>query len=329
MRSGATDAEVEMDLPGDELLGGSDLAGTRAISIGARPGEVWPWIAQLGQGRGGFYSYDFLENLIGCDIHSAEDIVPEWQQVEVGSQLRLHPDIPLTVSIVEPGRALVLRGGVPIGKTAPPYDFTWAFVVRGDVDGSTRLVVRERYRYLRRWAPFVVEPTQLVSFVMSRGMLRGIRRRAERTAHDVDEARRHPGVMRAWIIAWIGGAGIGVANGVARELTYGKRLSEPAASRLSALSAVTAFAGYFRVLNQRWPLGDRRDSLRVGCVWLALTVCFECVLGRLLARKSWREIGAEYDLAKGRLWPLVLAWIALGPEVMRRAARPRHDRFRN
>lgn len=320
MRWGATDAEVEKDLPGDELIGKADLTSTRAISIRAEPGEVWPWIAQLGQGRGGFYSYDFLENLIGCDIHSAENLVPEWQYVEIGSQLRLHPDIPLRVSIVQPGRALVLRGGVPIGKSPPPYDFTWAFVVRADADGSTRLVVRERYTYLRRWAPSVVGPTQLVSFVMSRGMLRGIKRRAENTGQDLDEIVRRPNPMRAWVIAWIGGAGIGIANGVARELTYGKCLRKSKASRLSAVTAVTAFAVYFRVLNRRWPLGARRDSLSVGCIWLALTVCFECGLGRLVARKSWREIGAEYDLAKGRLWPLVLAWIVLGPEVMRRAA---------
>jgi hypothetical protein len=161
-------------------MGKADLVATRAISIRAGTNEVWAWIAQLGQGRGGFYSYDFIENLVGCDIHSADEIVPEWQHIEVGSQFRLHPDVPLTVGIVDPGRALVVRGGVPMGKNAPPYDFVWAFVVRPGAGGATRLVVRERYAYLRRWAPFVVEPTQLISFVMSRRMLRGIRERAER-----------------------------------------------------------------------------------------------------------------------------------------------------
>jgi hypothetical protein len=81
---------------------------------------------------------------------------------------------------VEPGRALVLRGGVPIGRTPPPYDFTWAFVLRDQADGSTRLVVRERYGYLRQWAWLLVEPVELISFVMSRRMLRGIAARAER-----------------------------------------------------------------------------------------------------------------------------------------------------
>jgi hypothetical protein len=81
---------------------------------------------------------------------------------------------------VEPRRALVLRGGVPIGRTPPPYDFTWAFVLRDQADGSTRLVVRERYGYLRQWAWLLVEPVELISFVMSRRMLRGIAARAER-----------------------------------------------------------------------------------------------------------------------------------------------------
>ncbi len=75
--------------------------------------------------------------------------------------------------------ALVLRGGVPMGTVPPPYDFTWAFVVREQPDGTTRLLVRERYGYTRRWAPLLVEPVAVVAFVMTQRMLRGIRDRAE------------------------------------------------------------------------------------------------------------------------------------------------------
>jgi hypothetical protein len=142
--------------------------------------QVWPWIAQLGQGRGGFYSYDALENLVGCDIHSADRVVPEWQDLKVGDQVHLHPEVELGVAVVEPCRALVLRGGVPMGAVPPPYDFTWAFVVGEQPDGTTRLLVRERYTYTQRWAPFLVEPVAVVAFVMSQRMLRGIRDRAER-----------------------------------------------------------------------------------------------------------------------------------------------------
>jgi hypothetical protein len=156
------------------------LMPTRAVTVRAAAADVWPWIAQLGQGRGGFYSYDVLENLIGCDIHSADQIVSEWQAIDLGAELKLHPAVGLIVVGAEPGRALVLRGGIPMGKTPPPYDFTWAFVLGEEPGGTTRLVVRERYVYSRWWASFVVEPAELISFVMSQRMLRGIRERAER-----------------------------------------------------------------------------------------------------------------------------------------------------
>ena len=127
---GATDSESEWPLPGDGLIANAHLIATRAITVRASAERVWPWIAQLGQGRGGFYSYDVLENLLGCDIHSADRIVSERQHVEVGSEVRLAPEVRLAVAAVEPGRSLVLRGGVAIGKVAPPYDFTWEFALR-------------------------------------------------------------------------------------------------------------------------------------------------------------------------------------------------------
>jgi hypothetical protein len=181
LRWGATDQESEGPLAGDDLIANPDLTATRAITVGTSADQVWPWIAQLGQGRGGFYSYDFLENLVGCDIHSADRILAESQDVGVGDQVKLHPEVGLAVAALERGRSLVLRGGVPIGNTSPPYDFTWAFVLRKQPDGTTRLLVRERYAYTRRWAPFLVEPVTVVSFVMSHKMLRGIRDRAART----------------------------------------------------------------------------------------------------------------------------------------------------
>ena len=179
---GATDSERDGPRSGDELIANADITATRAITVRASADRVWPWIAQLGQGRGGFYSYDVLENLVGCDIHSADRIVPEWQHVEVGDEIGLAPELRLVVASVEPGRSLVLRGGVPIGAMAPPYDFTWEFALRDAGEGRTRVLVRERYAYTRTWAWLLVEPTQVVSFVMSQKMLRGIRDRAERPA---------------------------------------------------------------------------------------------------------------------------------------------------
>jgi hypothetical protein len=179
---GATDQESRGPLPGDDLIGRADLTATRAITIHASADRVWPWIAQLGQGRGGFYSYDFLENLARCDIHSTDRIVPEWQDVAVGDEVRLAPEVGLDVALLERGRSLVLRGGVPVGKVGPPYDFTWTFALRDQPNETTRLLVRERYAYRRPWARLIVQPTEALSFVMSQKMLRGIRDRAERTA---------------------------------------------------------------------------------------------------------------------------------------------------
>ena len=126
LRWGATDEEVSLVLPGDELVPHADLRVTRAVTVDAAVAGVWPWIAQLGQGRGGFYSYDFLENLVGCDIHSADRIVAEWQSIEVGDEVNLYPGGGLVVAGMKAGRALVLRGGMPMARTPSPYDFTWA-----------------------------------------------------------------------------------------------------------------------------------------------------------------------------------------------------------
>ncbi len=188
LRWGATDPERSMSLPGDDLTPGAGLIATRAVTVEAPAAQVWPWIAQLGQGRGGFYTYDVLENLVGCDMHSADRIVPEWQTLEMGDQVKLHPDVPLEVVLLKPGEALVLRGGVPMGESAPPYDFTWAFVLGEQPDGTTRLLVRERYAYTKGWAPLLVEPVEAISFLMSQKMLRGIRDRAEAAASEIAPA---------------------------------------------------------------------------------------------------------------------------------------------
>jgi hypothetical protein len=189
LRWGATAEEVARVMPGDDFLPDPDLTATRGVTVRRRPANVWPWLAQLGQGRGGFYSYDVLENVVGCDIHSVSRVVPEWQEIRVGDQVRLHPEVGLAVVMADPGHALVLRGGVPMGRTQPPYDFIWTFALQGRSDGTTRLLVRERYRYTRWWAPLLVEPVEMISFVMSLKMMGGIRDRAERWSNAAEQQR--------------------------------------------------------------------------------------------------------------------------------------------
>ena len=124
-------------------------------------------------------------------------------------------------------------------------------------------------------------------------------------------------VRSRWIAAWGGGALIGVANGVLREATFAKLLGERAAHAASGATAVLAFGGYFSALERRWPIATTPEALRIGGSWLAMTVAFEFGFGRTVAKQSWHELLDDYNLAEGRTWPLVLAWIALGPAAVR------------
>lgn len=106
--------------PRDDLIPIPDLLATRAITVPAAADQVWPWIVQLGQGRGGFYSYDVLENLVGCDIHSADRVVAQWQDLKVGDHVKLHPEVGLTVALVEPGRRWSCAVACPWAQRRPP-----------------------------------------------------------------------------------------------------------------------------------------------------------------------------------------------------------------
>lgn len=180
---GATDVEVRGTLPGDDLLREPASEVTHAITIDAPVEDVWPWLVQIGQGRGGFYSYDVLENLVGADIHNADRIVPEYQELEAGDTVRLAPeDYPVQIPesapevvFFDPERAVVLQ---PPGESPR---WTWAFVVHPMNDGTTRFVGRMRSHGKRtvrgRMADYLFwEPAH---FVMERKMLLGVKNRAE------------------------------------------------------------------------------------------------------------------------------------------------------
>jgi hypothetical protein len=186
MRWGATGEEVRSALPGDELIPNAVYEYTRAITIAAPVEHVWSWLIQIGQDRGGFYSYDWLENLIGCDIHSVDRIVPELQELKVGDTVRMmsierYPAGPsFAVVDLEPNHYLVMQGqGANPHEPAPnEYAATWAFVVRPIDEHHTRLLVRARAHSDPAWvsALFQVEPA---AFIMERAMLKGIKQRAE------------------------------------------------------------------------------------------------------------------------------------------------------
>ena len=175
---GAIEEELIMKLPGDEIVPRPRGGYTQAISVRAPADEVWPWIAQVGQGKGGFYSYELLENLVGCNIHNANRIIPEYQDVKVGDAIVMHPKAPvIPVLTVEPDKALV-GGGAQDEENAN----VWIFYLM-QKDGSTRLVSRWTYQYkpvfLNRIIYWFLEP---IAAVMQRKMLLTMKKLAESNA---------------------------------------------------------------------------------------------------------------------------------------------------
>ena len=185
---GATDAEVNRSFPGDDIIAKPKWQYTQAITIGAPAEKVWPWLVQIGQGRGGFYSYQALENLVGCDIHNAERIIPEFQHLEPGNSVLLHPKVPFPVALVDPAHAIVLHydtrtGLTPIPGTKPVdfFESTWLFFLDARDDKTTRLISRFRIDYspgVRNKVSYgyFVEP---ISSTMQKKMLGGIKERVE------------------------------------------------------------------------------------------------------------------------------------------------------
>jgi hypothetical protein len=171
---GATADEAARPLPGDDLLDGADIVATRAIGIEAPPSAIWPWLVQMGPGRAGAYTYDWIENLFGLKMHSAEQIHAEWQNLKVGDVLRSREDRPgMRVEILDPERTLSNR--------SEAGDWVWTFVLVPE-DGTTRLISRNRIALKgaaagQRLGSLVMEPGSLI---MERKMLLGIKRRAER-----------------------------------------------------------------------------------------------------------------------------------------------------
>jgi hypothetical protein len=175
---GATADEVSGQMPGDDLMPSPDLISTRAITVEAPPSAIWPWLVQMGSGRGGAYTYDWIENLFGLGMHSANEILPQFQDLKVGDVLPLgSEDAPrMRVEVVDPERALVVRSS--------DGNWVWAFGLYPE-GKHTRLVSRNGIKMpagsaLARvgWV-FVMEPGSLV---MERKMLLGIKHRAERLA---------------------------------------------------------------------------------------------------------------------------------------------------
>ena len=195
LRWGATDSECLQQFPGDELTAHRAAQATRAITIHASAAQVWPWIVQIGQDRGGFYSYTWLENLFGCKMRNADRIRPDFQSRKVGDTVWLTPKeryggrARVAVVQLTANQAMILSppdDAEVVARSGRAPNGTWGFVLQPINEQSTRLIVCSRdgdgqglFGRLFRW--FIFDPAH---FIMERKMLLGIKRRAEASATD-------------------------------------------------------------------------------------------------------------------------------------------------
>ncbi len=175
MTWGATQEEVASTLPGDDLMPDAKIVATRAVDIDAPPSAVWPWLVQMGPGRGGAYTYDWLERRLGVEMQNTDRIVPELQHMAVGDEFPM-PGYTFRVEIFEPERTLAFR--TSDGR------WVWSFQLVPS-DGHTRLISRNRFDTstykTKDWMGYaVMEPG---SWVMERKMLLTIKGHAEELAH--------------------------------------------------------------------------------------------------------------------------------------------------
>lgn len=139
LRWGATTEEVSRAMPGDL----DHIGWTRAITIDTTPEQIWPWLVQWGQGRGGWYSYDWLENLFGFDIHTADQILPEYQNLAIGDPICMSRDFCTShVTVLEPNQWLSWQSKDESGN--PVWTFTFGLFPMDE--SHTRLIVRESFR---------------------------------------------------------------------------------------------------------------------------------------------------------------------------------------
>ena len=184
---GATPGEVARTLPGDDIIPKAGSS-TRAITVEAPPRDVWPWLVQLGYGRAGWYSYDWIDN---DGRRSADWVVPELQRLDVGDEITMIPGMGPRVRDIVPERFL-LSGDARAG--------TWCIWLEPVGDNATRLISRWRARWKVTPATlFWIAITEPGSFIMERKMLLGIKQRAERLAATHGSAAATRQSSRLWV----------------------------------------------------------------------------------------------------------------------------------
>jgi hypothetical protein len=257
---GATDDEARAPLSGDEIIPNADRQETRAITIRASVDRVWPWLAQLGQDRGGFYSYDILENLVGCAMPTEDVLRPDKQSWQLGDKLWMYPSDKAggigfaTLRSYVPGRSLGFGTRMTGRPLSEPEDGSWSFVLVPLGDSATRFLVRGRGAPGRSLLGVAFDRSffEPVHFLMERRMMIGIAQLAE-------GSNRHRLANHVAVALWTVTFAILVAAAVM--VLRRRRWGLPVAAFLAA-------AVVFQVLTLRQP------SLTTGVVLVFALVLF-------------------------------------------------------
>ncbi|MGI9625338.1 MAG: hypothetical protein ACR2QM_00765 [Longimicrobiales bacterium] len=194
---GALAGERDRDWLGDALVSESHSSYTRAISVEAAPEDVWPWLVQFGLGKAGFYSYELLERIAGIPVRNVESIVPRFQTLSVGDEVRLHPKAPgIPVAILGEGRHICFGDlGEEPQHANPEPKRSWSMYLEPGDGHQTRLILRgciespPNPSLARRLGGMLEEP---VDFIMEQRMLRTLKRLASgaKTAPTIDGGSR-------------------------------------------------------------------------------------------------------------------------------------------
>jgi hypothetical protein len=177
-RQSASKIEAAVEQPGDHIVQHSTTGYTLAKTIKSPCSKIWRWLIQMGQGRGGFYTHEWVENLMGANIHNADSILPQFQKLSKGDSIRLTPDPYfgkpgqyLVVAQVDSPHTLVFKQILPNGSLG-----SWAYVLKSSDDNSTRLIFRRRGSQ-----PSLFDKIAMPGYYfMDMGMMRGIKERAEK-----------------------------------------------------------------------------------------------------------------------------------------------------